>query len=310
MTSPAIGDGSFPAGTRIAIPSPDGVPTDIAVEALRQGDAVLTLSGPVRLRHSTAITSEPTATRRLLIRITAGALDGGLPRRDLLLPAEQMLYIRDPAIPEGALVPLGALVNATSIRREDQQTAQTWYRIELETQAVVLAEGLAVAARCDPTAPPFAEMLPPGPAIFALRRRLMQAAPEVDADPPTLRIVAHGMAVELLAGSTEADWQFRLPADFTQFSLVSPPGVPADTTANARADARRFGIAIRAISLDDEPLDLAGLASADGFHPLEQAGTQTWRWTTGNATLRLPPSRQPRRLTIAITDWHTLLHRV
>ena len=30
----AIGDGSFPAGTPIAVPSADGAPTEVAVEAL------------------------------------------------------------------------------------------------------------------------------------------------------------------------------------------------------------------------------------------------------------------------------------
>ena len=59
LRQPAIGDGSFPAGTPIAVPSGDGAPTEVMVETLVRGDRVLTLAGPVAVRHVTTTRIEP-----------------------------------------------------------------------------------------------------------------------------------------------------------------------------------------------------------------------------------------------------------
>jgi hypothetical protein len=328
------GDGSFPAGTPIA--TPEG---EVPVERLARGDLVLTPRGPIPVRHATAITADPaTAPARLLpVLVAAGACGGGLPRADLLMPPQQLLYVQDEALPDGGLAAIGALVNGAGIRRSDATGPVAWVRLELERPGLVLAAGLPVAARHDPTAGAPANILPPGPAIAALRARLARAAaapePEPEPAPPPppepepepepepagfdmsaapdaatiLRAVALHRALAAEADSSDTIWHFTLPPGAAEVLLLSPPGVPANTPAAQRATSRRYGVAIRGIMLDGSPVALDGPELAAGFHDPESAGRQTWRWTTGEALLALAPAAEPRRLTVEITDWHTLL---
>jgi hypothetical protein len=379
LTQPVIGDGSFPAGTQIAVPSPDGAPTERAVETLARGDKVLTLAGPVTVRHATAARLEPATPPRqriIPVRVCAGAFGEGQPVADLLLAPEQPVHVLDAGLPHGALVPVGALVNGESIRREPQQAALTWVRLELETPGVVIASGLLVAARIDPAAPPPSALLPAGPATAALRQRLAGQAPaaaspapvpeapaaeapapaapeaaapespapapepaaaplaepaaEAPADPapepaaaepaadptpapasgepqPTLRIVVKGETLPLLDGSSETTWDVMLPAGTTIVRLISPRGLPANTAEADRPRTRRFAVAIRSLLLDDAPLPLDSAAIGDGFHNIESAGSESWRWTNGEAVLHLPASAARRQLTVLINNWHQML---
>ena len=121
LRAPAIGDGSFPAGTPIAVPGPAGT---VAVETLARGDAVLTLAGPVAVRHVERRRIEPAAAgpdapvraRLIPVRVAAGAFGEGQPAAELLLPPEGLVHVIDPAAPLGVLVPVGALVNGETIR--------------------------------------------------------------------------------------------------------------------------------------------------------------------------------------------------
>jgi len=345
------GDGSFPAGTPIATPQGEAT-----VETLAPGDAVLTLRGPATVRHVATTLHDPaTAPTRLLpVLVARDACGEGKPRADLLMPPQQLLYVKDAALPQGALAAVGALVNGTTIRRTGAGGPVAWVRVELETPGVLLAAGLAVAARHDPTAGPAAPILPPGPAIAALRARLAtapapaaaptaapparksraaaepapepaaEAVPEPTPEPApdltpdmgpepdpdaVLRAMAAGRHLAPQAGSTDELWHFTLPPGVTEVVLLSPRGLPATTPAAQRATARRYGVAIRAISVDDTPVALDGPLIGEGFHPAESAGTQTWRWTDGEARLRLAPAGKERRLAVTITDWHALLQR-
>jgi hypothetical protein len=352
LIQPAIGDGSFPAGTPIAVPSTDGGPTERPVESLARGDKVLTLAGPVAVRHvaTTRHAPGPLPRERLVpVRVAAGAFGEGQPVADLLLAPEQPVYVLDAALPQGALAPVGALVNGASISREPQADAPAWVRLELESPGVVIAAGLLVAARIDPAAPPPAALLPAGPATLALRQRLARpadaapdlpapdlpppetpapepavpqaaeaAAPEAPAAaiaaaapageaPPVLRIVVNGGSLALLDGSTELSWAVELPAGTGLVQLRSPPGLPANIAESERAGSRRYGVAIRAMLLDDRPIPLDGPAIGNGFHAMEAAGPESWRWTDGEAVVHLPQAPEPRRLTVIISDWHRLL---
>ena len=134
----------------------------------------------------------------------------------------------------------------------------------------------------------------------------MSAAP----DPATiLRAVALGRALAPEEGSTDSLWLFTLPAGAGEVVLLSPRGIPGNTPPAQHATARRYDVAIRAITLDDAPLPLDGPQIGTGFHAAETAGSQTWRWTDGAATLILEPAGTERRLAVAITDWHALLLR-
>ena len=73
----------------------------------------------------------------LPIRIQAGALGGGLPRRDLYVsPLHAMLL-------EGQLVPAGLLVNGRTIERVERVAQLDYIHLELPRHAVIWAEGAA-----------------------------------------------------------------------------------------------------------------------------------------------------------------------
>jgi len=114
---------------------------EVAVETLKIGDFVVTASGeqkPIRWIGRQAVATrfaDPIGT--LPIRIKAGALDGHLPSRDLLLsPCHAVLV-------DGILVHAGALVNGASIvRATGMPETFTYYHIELSDHALIVAEGI------------------------------------------------------------------------------------------------------------------------------------------------------------------------
>lgn len=127
----------FAAGTAIATPA-GAVP----VEALAPGDLVLTTEGravPVTFlgRRTLATIFLPEA--RSLVRIAAGALGDGLPKRDLVLTGDHALLL------DGVLVNAGALVNGTTISRIPRAELPdrfTVYHVETAAHDVILAEGV------------------------------------------------------------------------------------------------------------------------------------------------------------------------
>lgn len=125
----------FYPGTRIATPTGER-----PVEELRRGDLVLTAAGlaaPVRwMGRQTVATAFADPARSLPVRIRAGALGEGLPRRDLLVsPGHAMLV-------DGVLVTAAALVNGVSIVIErDVPAVFTYHHVELADQSLILAEG-------------------------------------------------------------------------------------------------------------------------------------------------------------------------
>ncbi len=142
-----LGVACYAAGTRIATPS-----GETPIEALRIGDPVLSASGAVRpirwigRRLHAAVATE--AERHLRpIRIRAGALGGGLPRRDLLVSPEHALLLRDGDT--DLLVPASALVNGDSVARMPGGRAITYFHLELKAHDAVRAEGQAAESFVD-----------------------------------------------------------------------------------------------------------------------------------------------------------------
>jgi len=128
----------FCAGTKIA--TPDG---DVAVELLRAGDPVRLADGrdvPVRwVGRQTISRRFADPLRALPIRIRAGALDGKLPRRDLMVSPGHALLL------DGMLVQAGALAKQSGISREYAMPDKfVYYHVELDEHALLLAEGVAV----------------------------------------------------------------------------------------------------------------------------------------------------------------------
>ncbi len=133
----------FGHGTLIR--TPDG---DRAVEDLAPGDLVLTAQGsalPVRWVGRSVVSSLFGDPLRILpVRIRAGALGVNLPVRDLLLSPNHGVHLGD------SLVQAGALVNGTSIVRvRDMPIVFTYWHLELDTHALVLAEGVAAESFLD-----------------------------------------------------------------------------------------------------------------------------------------------------------------
>jgi Hint domain len=127
----------FVAGTRIA--TPDG---ERAIETLQAGDEVLTADGrvaPVRWIGIKEVRNIDTPVRLLRmtpVRIRAGALAENVPSRDLLVSPDHAVLV------DGVLVQAGALVNRSTILRETRMPAHfTYYHVELEDHALILAEG-------------------------------------------------------------------------------------------------------------------------------------------------------------------------
>jgi hypothetical protein len=125
----------FAAGTRIA--TPRGA---IAVERLREGDTVLTISGKSQriqwIGCRTLDCNRHVSPERVKpVRIAAHAFGENRPRRALLLSPDHSVFVED------VFVPIKHLVNGTTVTQIDVATV-TYYHIELPRHDVVLAEGL------------------------------------------------------------------------------------------------------------------------------------------------------------------------
>ncbi len=113
---------------------------DIAVDALRIGDEVVTADGrvlPVRwIGRNTVSTRLRDPLTVLPIRIKAGALADNVPERDLLVSPEHAMFI------DGLLIQAHVLVNGVSIVRErDVPETFSYHHVELAEHALLLAEG-------------------------------------------------------------------------------------------------------------------------------------------------------------------------
>jgi hypothetical protein len=135
----------FLSGTMIA--TPEGA---TPVETLRIGDTILTAAGaPVAVKwigHRSVAARFSPADRLLPVRIRAGALGEGLPRRDLQVTADHALLL------DGVLVTAGALVGAMGISTvplSELGGGYTVYHIETEAHEIILAEGVPAETYID-----------------------------------------------------------------------------------------------------------------------------------------------------------------
>lgn len=140
----------FTPGVRIAVPGGER-----PVEDLRPGDPVLTADGraePLVWTGRRALVAADLAAALQLrpVRIRAGALGAGLPRRDLAVSPQHRLLVRSRVVGrmtgggEEALVPAKALAGWPGIAVEADCTAVDYIHVMCHAHEVILAEGAAL----------------------------------------------------------------------------------------------------------------------------------------------------------------------
>ncbi len=294
----------FAAGTRIATPA-----GEVPVEALRPGDAVVTVGGaarwarPVRWVGTVAVdlTRHPAPEKAAPIRITAGAFADCVPARDLLVSPDHALLV------DGALIQAQALVNGATIVQEFPPRVVYWH-VELDAHSVLLAEGLPAESYRDtgnravfageagvrPLHPDFAApaaaLVLRGPPLRAAHARLALRAlalgHRLTADAALAVLAPHPLAASGIG-------RWLVPASTRHVRLTSRSFVPAWFGED---DRRRLGVAVRRARLGGRALPDSAFGA--GWHELEAA----WRWTDGAAELHLPPAARPVTLTIELTE--------
>ena len=133
-TSGVVAVACYAAGTRILTPKGER-----AVERLEPGGLVVTASGRTRRikwigRRSYGGRFLRGHTQLQPVRIHAGALGAGLPRRDLLVSPQHAVLV------DGVLVPAESLVNGAGIVRARLDRVD-YHHVELHSHDVLLAEG-------------------------------------------------------------------------------------------------------------------------------------------------------------------------
>jgi hypothetical protein len=132
----------FAAGTRIACDTGER-----AVEELRVGDhAVLAEGGTLPIVwigwREIDCRRHPDPDAALPLRVAPGAFGVDSPGQPLFLSPDHAVFIDD------VLIPIRLLANGSTIRQMQRDTV-TYYHIELERHAVILAEGLPVESFLD-----------------------------------------------------------------------------------------------------------------------------------------------------------------
>ena len=297
------------AGTRIL--------TDrglVAVESLHPGDRVATRFGGLRpIRWIGTQTLLALGARGMVapVCIRPGALGENQPSSELWVSPGHAVLLGE------HLVCAYLLVNGTTIVQPAHTGEIRYFHIDLGDHDCVLAEGAwaesyyehlnreafdnaaeyqaqfpAAAPHIQPTCLPYVNQ-PGHPALPALRALVAARAPQ----PETPHLLADGAVILPDPASPHRTWRFTLPEATTTLRLRSPAATPAE--AFARADTRRLGLRLRAVTLEHAgtttALDLTAPSLCEGWHQPEDNNGTLWRWTNGDAAL---PLSGPGTLTI------------
>ena len=298
---------------------------EIAVEALRVGDKVITASGkrrPIRwLGHNTVdCRSHPDPRAILPIRIAADAFAPNMPSRDLTVSPGHGILVQ---IVDELLVPAGLLCNGATVQQIDVDEVTYWH-VELETHDVLFSDGLRSESYIDvgnrgffenasnarragmPEAATLEHYCRPyvvdETLVRAIRQRMLARAVALgwtlDATPLAgLHLLIDGLAQqpEEVDGLTA---RFVVPAGAREVWLRSDAGIPAMLYDSL--DMRRLGVCLKRLDVEGDHVFADDPRLCVGFHPAEGEGPTRCRWSTGQALLpaELWERRAARSLTV------------
>ncbi len=326
----------FLPGTAIATPS-----GSVLVEALQAGDLVTTIvageyvTKPVKwIGYRDVKAGDLVGDSAHPIRIKANAFAEGVPMRDLLITSEHCIFAH------GGLIPARLLVNGRSIISDSSISNFTYYHVELEDHAILLAEGLAVESYLDtgnrgnfanapvpslracltiripapheaqPAAPilvqpndvkPVWEALDERATMLGLQRHNAQPTLTYDAD---LHLVTGTGAVIRPLRLTAGKAWFVLPEESGSVSLVSRTARPCDTIAAYIDDRRALGVSVGEITVHvgSNAIVVTSHLTSSGLAGWHAPEGASHRWTRGRGELELPklPAITPAILEIEI----------
>lgn len=114
---------------------------DVPVEDLKAGDMVRTASGALRpvkwLGVQPVSLMFMSRDRSMPVRISAGALGENQPARDLVVSPGHGVLV------DGVLCNASALINGTTIVRDDRDESFSYYHVELDSHDLLISEGIA-----------------------------------------------------------------------------------------------------------------------------------------------------------------------
>ena len=312
ITTNAQINACFTPGTRIATSQ-----GPIPVEALKQGDQVITASGVVRPviwvgARAMDFTRHPLPASAQPVRIAAGALAPGVPERDLRLSPDHALWL------DGVLVPVKELIDGALITLEHDCAQIVYYHVELDSHDIVLADGVKAESFLDTghrglfadrdgpislhpdlvgdqamqerrVALSCAPLVIDGPMLTQIRAGLAARRAEIgyrlDPVTPWLRAGARILAPVIdETGPSIASLTVHLPDQVRAVDLLCASFVPAEIDPASR-DRRRLGLAITDIQLDGHSLPIDAVIAATERHP--RAAGDAAIWTRGDARLDL-----------------------
>jgi hypothetical protein len=308
---------------------------EIPIEQVVVGDRVVTLTGigatlkPITWigRVEVDLDTHPDPLTAAPIRICAGAIDDGMPIRDLRVSPDHGISLEDDT-GRRVLVSAVCLVNGATIVRDPPKGRVTYYAIELEEHDVLMADGMACETYLENAdralfgtiVVPFptkgkagkpAKLPEPEPPDFSPRQRprkgcyhmlskegsvplhkrcLARAQEELGwrlTDDPAMSVMTDQGPAEFVS-DTDGEFLFLLPPNADRATVTTRMHIPAETDLD-NGDPRTLGISLRRLIHDGEEIALDDDALVSGFLPRERDGANVWRWTIGPAELDLQP---------------------
>jgi hypothetical protein len=290
----------FAAGTRILTER-----GDTPVEELAPGDFAITAENELEKviwigRRDVEFSAHPAPGQIRPVRIAAGALAMGVPERELVLSPDHALYF------DGSLVAVRDLIDGIAIRQDFDVKSVRYYHVELESHAVLLAEGAGAESfldsgqravfssssarlegagrRADGRVAP---LVTGGEELAAIRARLHARKLMLGISVAEAPYFALRLGVELLFPSENMPGRvtFTLPAGVSEAVFCSPVFIPAEVDP-ASMDRRRVGAAIADVFVDGRLTAIETVFLAADLH--RRAPRETATWTRGAARLKIP----------------------